>query len=159
MTNESLWLIRLLKDLGYKNLFVKSFYITKTNHKIWDDSDIKSCDEVISRGYVGVSNWKDNADYYFTLDDPHTNNTLHSLSWSDRVILEIDFKFNCAGQLAIPLDNLKKNEYDDFCRSLFIQLMMASSKGYNVALGYFGKTFIKAHNENESLISCDMMVE
>ena len=154
MTNESLWLIKNLKTLGYKNLFVKSFYRTKANHRrIWDDSDIKPCDQVISRGYVGVSNWKDNADYFFTLDS-----RANKLNLSHRILLEIDFKFNCAGQLAIPLDNLKKNEYDDFCRSLFIQLIMASSKGYSVALGYCGETFIKANNEFELLVDCDLVV-
>lgn len=154
MTNESLWIIKTLKPLGYRNLFVKSFYRTKENHRrIWDDSDIKPCDQVVPRGHVGVSNWNDDADYFFTLDGRD-----NKLNLSHRVLLEIDFKFNCAGQLAIPLDNLKKNEYDDFCRSLFIQLIMASSKGYSVALGYFGETFIKANNEFELLVDCDLVV-
>lgn len=154
MTNESLWLIKMLKPLGYRNLFVKSFYRTKDNHRIWDDTDIKQCDQAVPRGYVGVSNWNDDADHFFTIED-HANKPNRS---SPRICLEIDFKFNCAGQLAIPLDNLKKNEYDDFCRSLFIQLIMASSKGYSIALGYFGETFIKANNEFELLVDCDLVV-
>lgn len=148
MTNESIWLIKTLKKSSLKNLFIKSFYQTPIC-KIWDDDDLKNAQHPVPRGYIGVSDWKDDSCVTYLMADDET----HFIR-----LVEIDFPFNHAGQMAISLESLNNDEFNAFCQSVFTQLMLLVSKGYAIKLGMHGGTLIEPYSEIENLIDCDMAV-
>ena len=160
MTNEALWLIDLCKKNSCSHILIKSFYKT-LNGRVWDDDDLKNAAYPTSHCIIGLYYNSPNDVLFLrtfnksqSLVKQHPNKLESYLS-----ILEFDFNFKHAGELKIPIEKLKENVFDDFCKSIFTQLMMLVSKGYDIIYGPTSMVLIDAHTEMEILIQCDLIVE
>ena len=152
MANESIWLTNLFKKLGYKYLFIKSFYKTD-NGKVWDDADLRGASHVRPYALVRLcdSISEESFDGFYIYADK--NNDMPS------ALVEIQFPFKHAGTICIPLEKLTNSIFDDLCKSIFIQLMMLVSKGWAIQLGAYGQHFIEPYTEDASLVECDISIE
>lgn len=157
MANESLWLINKLKPYGYKNFMVKSFFKTPDGHYIWEEDESTAGKELSSHAYVKLCNCdRDMAfDGHFLYAEPKTR-----IKPANRLPFELDFKFNHAGLLVVPLENIKNAPFDKLCKALFIQLMLYASHGYEIRVGRYAGVgvVVKPYQHELSLIECDMMV-
>lgn len=145
MTNETRWLIDMFKPLDFKYMFVTAFGQTPDGKRYWDDSDLKKAVDPVLRAYVGVSNRKYDVDKYLFIYGKKCDKPL-----------EMDFKFNGVGYMSIPWNDLQRDDFDKFCKSLFIQLLIASSKGYAIKLGKRGDILLKPNTQYETMMECDL---
>ena len=153
MTNEALWLIDLCKKNDCSHILIKSFYKT-LNGRVWDDDDLKNAAYPTSHCIIGLYCNNPNSVLFLRAID---KNSLMKQFYPKA--LEFDFNFKHAGKLKIPVEKLKEHVFDDFCKSIFTQLMILVSKGCDIISGPTGIVLIDAYTEIETLIQCDLLVE
>ena len=151
MCSESKWLIKLFKPFGFEKILIKAFYKTRSGKHVWFDEDLKTCKEDYSmHAYVKLCRWK---------DDQSFDGAYLAVAKDDKPsIFEVQHKFNNAGILAIPLETFTHEKLDDFSKTMFAQLMIALSNGYELRLGAYGRTILEPHSYMTSIVECDMMV-
>lgn len=151
MNNESKWLINIFRSLDYKKILIKAFYKTRSGKHIWFDEDLKGCKEdYVMKAYVKICNWKDDK----TWDGDYLN-----LEKDCNIrLFEVDYVFNHAGILAIPLDALANKKLDDFCKMMFMQIIMSLSNGNFLKFGKYGPIMLSPEETLSSLIECDLIV-
>lgn len=156
MTNESLWLINAFNATGNSKLLVKSFYKTQSGKRIWFEEDLKNeakGQNVHTYAFLKLCNHDADVPYdgwYFWKCNDKLN---------DRNLFEFEYPFKDVDTRIVPIDFLKKENLDRFTVSLFAQMMIASSKGYDIRLGPYGSSITKSSSINTALVECDMMVD
>ena len=151
MSNESKWFVKLFKPLGFEKILIKAFYQTRGSKNIWFDEDLKSCKENYSMyAYVKLCNWSDD----LTIDGSY----LHLVKDKEPHTFKVQYAFNHAGILAMPLETFTNEKLDDFSKTMFAQLMLALSNGYELRFGIYGQTLLEPQSFMTSIVDCDMMV-
>ena len=153
MSNESRWLAKLGHDCSCDFLVVKTFYKTKRG-KIWFKEDLHKDEPFTINAIIGFA-INTNYKYYDILHLKADNLDARKQP------LVVEYPFGNVGTCFISLKELAQDKYDSLCKSIFVQMMLAASKGQSVIYAHYGQeiTLVQANNEFNALIECDSLVD